>query len=195
MVSDLFLFLLFSMVTPKESIRFEYVHEQEFDTSCGFSSVASLLDIYWGISTDEFKIIDDYVLHEVRKINEGKRKDYVTSLFDLSMIISSYGIANKAFRMNYEQLERIIDRYSPVLVHYAKPETHFALVLSASDEMVVVADPARGVEWLSRKEFKHRWSGVVLLTASKHLKVNRKLTSLAISREVRKKELLERWTW
>ncbi len=192
MVTDLFLFLMFSIVTSKESVRFQYVHEQEFDTSCGFSAVASLLDIYWGIATSEIKIVHDYVLP---KINTLKNKEYTASLLDLSRIISAYGIANKGFRMNYKQLEKVMDRYSPVLVHYEKPEVHFALVLWASDEIVVVVDPARGAEWLTRVEFESRWDGVVLLTASETLRSNREVIRQVVSREMRKKMLLEKWSW
>ncbi len=192
MVTDLFLFLMFSIVTSKESVRFQYVHEQEFDTSCGFSAVASLLDIYWGIATSEIKIVHDYVLP---KINTLKNKEYTASLLDLSRIISAYGIANKGFRMNYKQLEKVMDRYSPVLVHYEKLEVHFALVLWASDEIVVVVDPARGAEWLTRVEFESRWDGVVLLTASETLRSNREVIRQVVSREMRKKMLLEKWSW
>ncbi len=187
-------------IVPKETLRFQYVHEQEFDSSCGFSTVSSLLNIYWGIDTDELKIITKFIETTGKNNhNKNERDKYATTLLDLSKIISSYGIANKSFKMNYNQLKNTLKKYSPVLVHYKHPDKHFALVLSVygkkNDSIVIAADPARGLEALTKESFLGRWSGVVLLTASKYQKINKRVIERALNKEKRRQELLEKWAW
>jgi len=51
------LFLLLVAVRSKESLRVQYTMEQGYDTSCGMSVVATALDRYWGMPTDEVELI------------------------------------------------------------------------------------------------------------------------------------------
>ena len=37
----------------KEALRFEYVSEQGFDRSCGYSAATSLLSLYWDLPVAE----------------------------------------------------------------------------------------------------------------------------------------------
>jgi len=185
----LFFFLLLNLTTPKEDLRFQYINEQQYDTSCGCSTTASLLTLYWNIDVSEEDIVDKYIYEKI------ENQDYGTSLADLSKILNDYAIANKAYSMDFHQLLDVNQKYFPVIVHYNKPDDHFALVLGIRGDNIITADPARGVEILSTEQFLNRWSNVVLLSASKEMEINKDLVLKAVSVAVSRKENLERWTW
>ena len=95
MASDIILLLVILMSCPvksKESLRFQYTYEQGFDTSCGMSVVATALDRYWGVPTDEVELIGSALGD---KIEEG---DYTVSLADMAKAFEERGVAARAFR-------------------------------------------------------------------------------------------------
>ncbi|MCF6334431.1 MAG: cysteine peptidase family C39 domain-containing protein [Spirochaetales bacterium] len=170
-------------------MRFQYINEQQYDTSCGYSTTASLLSLYWNIDVTEEEIVEKYIYKKIENM------DYETSLADLSEILNDYAIANKSYKMEYNQLMDINKKYFPIIVHYNKPDDHFALVLGIRGNNIITADPARGVEILSTEQFFYRWSNVVLLSASKEMEINKDLALKAVSVAVSRKENLERWAW
>jgi len=148
----------------KESLRFQYTMEQGFDTSCGMSVVATALDRYWGVPTDEVELIESTL---GAKLEDG---DYTVSLADMAVAFESRGVAARAFKLDWEGLEGLVAKgYAPLVVHYAKPEKHFALILGFKDDRVITVDPARGLESLSREAFEARYSGAAMALASKTL--------------------------
>lgn len=179
-----------NQVTSKEDMRFIYIHEQMYDRSCGFSTISSLLDIYWNIDCSEDVIIERYI--ESTDINTS---DVTISLADLSKILSDYHILNASFIMDFEQLQEALIKYIPVLVHYESPENHFALVLDADNNAVVVLDPLQGMIILSYKYFMDRWSGVVLLSDSKQVMKNVDEINSALNISNKKKQLFKKWLW
>ncbi|HOX92622.1 MAG TPA: cysteine peptidase family C39 domain-containing protein, partial [Spirochaetales bacterium] len=56
--------------------------------------------------------------------------------------------------------------YAPIVVHYEKPEKHFALLLGFNNGRAIMIDPARGMESLSKDVFLERYSGLALILAS-----------------------------
>jgi ABC-type bacteriocin/lantibiotic exporter with double-glycine peptidase domain len=97
--------------------------------------------------------------------------------------------------MEYSGMLDACRKYAPLLVHHDSPEKHFALVLAADPEWVVTVDPARGAEIVSRAVFEDRWSGVVLVTASRDRSVNSGRLEAAVETTVMKKALLEKRSW
>ena len=69
--------------------------------------------------------------------------------------------------MDWEQLDQALVRFAPVLVHYDRPDPHFALAVGIRQGWMITIDPSRGAELLSKDEFLKRWSGAVLLVAAK----------------------------
>lgn len=116
------------------------------------SVVATALDRYWGVRTDEVELIND-ALGE--KLKDG---DYTVSLADMAVAFEARGVAARAFRLDWEGLESLVEKgYAPVVVHYAKPEKHFALLLGFKEGRAITVDPARGLESLSRESFEKRY--------------------------------------
>lgn len=173
-------------VAPKESLRFRYTLEQGYDTSCGMSVVATALDLYWGVPATEAGII---------AAASGGAADLVlftVSLADMAAAFAAHGVAARAFKLDWEGLTAVVAKgYSPIVVHYERPERHFALLLGFRDGRAVTADPARGLESLSREAFGARYSGSAMALASKALSVDGALVDRAIAEAAGRHERLE----
>ena len=173
-------------VKSKESLRFQYTLEQGYDTSCGMSVVATALDRYWGVPTDEAELIESAI---GEKLDDG---DYTVSLADMAAAFEARGVASRAFKLDWEGLEGLVSKgYAPLVVHYAEPDKHFALLLGFKDGRAITVDPARGLESLSRKAFEERYSGAAMALASKTLKPDTALVAEAVSHAAGKQSRLE----
>lgn len=145
---------LVRQVVPKEEIRFRYANEQEWDKSCGYAALASLLGRYRGLEVDEARLL-------ALSSSEGEAVVSV-SLGRLVRLTQAMGLRARAGRADYQGLVERLSLSAPLLVHYDRPQGHFALVLAAGPDGVVTVDPARGLELLTKAQFEGRWSGAVL---------------------------------
>jgi ABC-type bacteriocin/lantibiotic exporter with double-glycine peptidase domain len=93
--------------------------------------------------------------------------------------------------LTWDQLAKRAPKSAPLLVHYDRPQKHFALVLDVEAERVITADPARGIEVLSREEFEARWSGVALFVTHPSATLNRKRLDEARSSSLARADLLD----
>lgn len=171
-------------VKSKEELRFQYVYEQNLDKSCGLASLVTLLSKFYNLSVNEVEIVNKFL--EEKYINENY------SLMDLSRILDGYGFKNKSYKVDYFELKRISKLYSPMLVHYDKPTLHFVVLIGFIDNSVVIADSSQGLIFLSEEQFKMRWSGVVLLTASYEHKKNEVFQKELLTYTENKQKLIER---
>jgi len=173
-------------VKSKESLRFAWVREQGFDTSCGWASVATLLELYWDKPVSEKDLLGE--LWEAT----GLPASFTMTLADARRLVERSGLNARGFRMDWAALSGAVAQYAPVLVHYDRPRAHFALVLGVDGERVVCADPARGLEVISRGEFEDRWSGAALFVASSEAQRNQTRLEQAIALALRRTDLIER---
>ncbi len=157
----------------KEELRFLWSYEQGQDSSCGFSALATLLTAYRGRPVTESELV---FLDSMRSLEEdpasGRPSDLPddrdtprrgTSLLGLTRTARSLGCQARAFMMDLDQLGSALERHAPALVHYDRPEGHYALALARRDGFVVVSDPALGTIALGEADFLSLWSGAVLL--------------------------------
>ena len=158
--------LLLSETIDKESLRFIHSSEQGYDTSCGLTALACLIDRYWGIPADERSLAETYLANKLAAGN------LTISFADMALILHAKGFVWKAYRMSYDQLEQAAAAYAPMIIHYDKPEGHFALLISARDGELVIGDPAEGTTLRGREYFESRWSGAVLLAANPEGRLN-----------------------
>ncbi len=153
----LLLLILLNETDDRESLRFLYSTEQGFDTSCGLTTLSCLMERYWLVPADEISLVTEFLFD---KIGKG---DYTVSFADMTAILKARGFVCKAYQMSFEELEKAVGKYAPVIVHYDRPEGHFALVLGMRDGMILTADPAEGTIARGRISFESRWSGKVLI--------------------------------
>lgn len=211
MGSMLLALLLLQQTEPKESLRFEHVYEQERDTSCGFSTVGTLLSLYWNIPVTETELID--------AVLDRGTSDYSVSLHALNLLLGGYGLETKGFSMTIDELLEVCPRFAPIIVHYRVPNKHYALLIGVITEStvrssshaeldppadtprrragtyLVLADPARGRSIVTVQRFIERWSGAVLLVGSRYHSVDRTRVAEVLDTAQRRITQLERLAW
>ncbi|MCX7028084.1 MAG: cysteine peptidase family C39 domain-containing protein [Spirochaetes bacterium] len=180
-----FLLFVLSGTADRESLRFEYCAEQNYDTSCGLTAIACLLDKYWGVPADEISLAEDFFADKIAGGN------FTISFADMAAILEAKGFSCKAYRMTYAQLEKAVVKYTPVIVHYDRPDSHFALALAIREGEILIADPAEGTAFFSREYFGSRWSGKVLVADLSGRKVDAALLKEAESSAWGRRELLD----
>jgi ABC-type bacteriocin/lantibiotic exporter with double-glycine peptidase domain len=164
---------LFSLLTTallsEEELRFAYNSKQGVDTSCGIAATASLLNQYWNIPVSEADLYQGMIFNNA---HEGDA-NYSISFKTIIDCLSQYGVAARAYKMDWEGLRNALAKgYAPILIHYDKPNPHFALLLHIEEDFAFAADPAKGFEFVGRKEFERNYSGNALLAASHRVKKN-----------------------
>lgn len=178
--------LLLAGARDRESLRFAYIAEQGWDTSCGFGALACLMSRYWGAPADETSLAIEFF---PERIVSG---DLTVSFADMSAILKAKGFACAGYRMDYAQLGAALSAYAPLLVHFSYPDGHFALALARGGGGIIVSDPAEGTIVLTKEEFLSRWSGKVLVAAIPGGKADKAFLREAISATLAKVALLER---
>ncbi len=152
----LFLAWMIRAAAGREALRFEAVHEQEGDLSCGLAAAASLADLYWGLPCREA------VLRAALAPEDG-RVERATDLGELAALLSALGFAVRTVRLDADSAAEALRRgYAPLLAHLRDDGGHFALLLTLDRDAVVLADPARGLFTLSPGEFAASFSGGAL---------------------------------
>jgi len=148
----------------KEDLRFSCVLRQEGRTSCALAAAASLLSLYCSTPADEADLAA-----ALERAGAGPGADGRYALADIGTALLAAGVESSARRMDPAQLgAALATGFAPVVVHYRKPAPHFALLLAAirpreGAALMVMADPARGLEALPASEFERRWSGAAVL--------------------------------
>lgn len=185
---ELLLMLSLSQAEVKdaESLRFVYSTEQGYDTSCGLTSLACLMNTYWGIPADELALANEFL---VDKVNSG---DYTVSFADMTRILKAKGFTTAAYKLSFDQLAAAVGKYAPVLVHYDKPDGHFALALKVVGDSLILADPAEGTTLCQKEFFTSRWSGNALFASYPGRRALSETIAKAVESVTGRKELMER---
>jgi predicted double-glycine peptidase len=173
MAGILSLLLLVQHLEGFEAQHFSHVAEQRFDTSCGLLVLSDLMSRYWGYPLSVETLLAEW-LSGISEPHE-QEENYTISFKDMQNLLTNHGFSSKAFRFTYDQLVKAVNSYAPLILHFSEQEGHFVLCLSAQDDVLVIADPAEGVYWISKEDFLSRWQGYALLV---HHKVFQKQTKL-----------------
>ena len=175
MASILSLLLLLQNLTGFEAQHFSSVAEQGFDTSCGLSVLSDLMSRYWMYPLSEDALINDWLSSIAEPHNQVDT--YTISFKDMQNLLTNHGFSSKAYRFTYDQLVKAAVSYAPLILHLSDQEGHFVLCLSAQDDVLVIADPAEGVYWISKADFLFHWQGYSLLVQHKVLQKQTKQLS------------------
>jgi ATP-binding cassette subfamily B protein len=135
--------------------RYAFV-QQHYRSDCGAAALATI------------------ALHYRRPIGLEQVRDLTgtdrigTNLLGLLRAAEKLGFSAKAVKAPYEALPQLS---LPAIAHMQMPEGlgHFVVLYRATKEAVTVADPARGIQKLSRDEFCQRWTGYLLLVVPEPL--------------------------
>jgi predicted double-glycine peptidase len=154
-------------VTSYFALRFKQVVRQSYDISCGAAALATLMKYYWGIDTDEKKIIEGVLAgssdDEKKKINADG-----FSMLELKHMGESLGFASGGFRL--DSVEKLAKLKVPVLTLITvRGYKHFVVLKGLSQGQVYIADPAFGNRSRSLERFTEEWDGVILVFVNSNL--------------------------
>jgi predicted double-glycine peptidase len=181
--------LLAAILVSEEELRFVPVYKQGYDTSCGISAAATLLAVYWGVPVSEADMYQDMILDRLSE----EEINYTISMLTIMEYLKKHDLASQAYRMDWAALADTLQKgYSPILVHYEEPRPHFALLLGIEKNYAVVADPAFGMQLVSRAAFVRNYSGNALLTASRSLSKNTGYIQGVVDHETKRLDALEK---
>lgn len=194
-MNNLLLATLLSVVMSKETLRFDAVAEQEYRDSCGYSAVGTLLGIYWRLPFSESTLLETDA-EKTGVAGETESAGRSLTVAGMLALIRGADLLTEAFRLTEEELQTAARDFAPVVVHFAKPQKHYALLLAAEPEQVILADPSRGLIALSRRRFLKLWSGVaVLATDSEGHTPDGATLDRAVAVIQGRTRLLERHVW
>lgn len=162
-----FLFPVLSLLLlSEEELRFTNTYKQGYDTSCGIAVTATLLNTYWQIPITEAELYNEMILNRYNM--ETVAVNYTVSFLNISNYLISKDIQARAFKMDWLNLKENLEKgFEPIIIHYNKPNPHFALLIHIYDNFAFIADPARGFELVVRERFEENYSGNALLSASR----------------------------
>ena len=131
--------------------RFHCVRQMD-GSDCGAAALATIARHYGR----------QFGLQEMRDLAGTDRVG--TNLQGLLQAAERIGFAAKAVKGPYAAL---VKAPLPAVAHVKTPQGcgHFVVLYRAGKKSVVIADPAKGIETLTREEFARRWTGYLLLLA------------------------------
>lgn len=181
--------LLATVLVSEEELRFAPVFKQGYDTSCGISATATLLNTYWGLPVSEADMYQDMILDRLSE----EDVNYTISMLAIMEYLEKHAVASQAYRMDWDTLADTLQKgYSPIIVHYEEPRPHFALLLGIEKNYAVVADPAFGIQLVGGARFARNYSGNALLTASRSLSKNTEYIGDIVGGEAKRLDSLEK---
>ena len=124
-------------------LRDQRVVKQQFDYSCGASSLATILTHYYNRPTEELEIL---------KIlgNEG-----ASSFKNLADAAKQLGYKSFGFAASLAQLKRL--KVPAILYFYHRKQDHFLVLVGWEGDHFILADPTWGNIQMNEDDFLLRW--------------------------------------
>lgn len=135
--------------TPKRvrHLRWRYPFiAQQSSSDCGVACLA-MISQYWGTRFD---------LNSLRELAKVGRSG--TTLKHLASAAETIGYHARPIRAS---LGALAEQRQPWIAHWQGD--HYVVVYRVARNRVLIADPARGKNWLDRKQFLENWTGFALL--------------------------------
>jgi predicted double-glycine peptidase len=137
--------------------RYGEIEPQQLDNSCGLASLLTIMRYQFGDTRfDERALLGKYIEQASGEALEKALRQGM-SILEIEALVQSIGYTTKRKMFTLEELENTVTAV-PVLV-YLEIGTlrHFAVVRGMSEEVVWLADPARGNVYHSRQQFLAEW--------------------------------------
>lgn len=118
--------------------------KQDYDFSCGASSLATVLNEYYGQNLTE-----EILLKAMNKENG------MASFEDMQKVLPKFGFRAHGFAASFEQLSAL---KMPVVVYIKhQKKDHFSVVRGINEKTVWLADSSFGNQTFSRSQFLEMW--------------------------------------
>lgn len=158
--------LLFSVANIQAQVinhrdfRYQNVIGQTTDFTCGPAALATLLTYYYGTPVSEQSFTERAIADMASR---GKEVTEGLTLLSLKTALSAEQIQSAGYKLNIEQLRKVMEAGLPVVANVQYPKGHYYLILGLDDQNVLLADPSWGVRSQPIANFLNAWNGVVLV--------------------------------
>ena len=155
--------MLIALIPSFQEQEQEFLLRQQYDDSCGYAAVATLLSCWHGSDVTEAQLLEE-------TLDSGEELSRTVSFADMAKLMNSRGVSSRGYRLEIEVLPEVCRQWGPVICWDDKGTGHFFLLIgvtSSGDEPVyITADPNEGISFLSESAFNSRWSGRALLSSA-----------------------------
>ncbi len=125
--------------------------KQETDISCGLASLATILNLKFGLSLTEKDMINSLkILNDIGPATETEtKKSY--SLLDLQNIAKHHGYDSRGIALDFDNLQKASLPFLAYVLPKNRP--HFTVIKSIDHTYVYLADPSWGNTKISHDKF------------------------------------------
>lgn len=137
--------------------RWGEIEAQRLDNSCGLASLLTIMRHHFGdLRFDERAMLAKYIEQADSEQLQKAMRDGI-SLLEIEVLVQSVGYKTARKMFTLDELERTVS-FVPVLAYLEIGKfRHFAVIRGMSENIVWLADPARGNVYHSREQFLVEW--------------------------------------
>ncbi|WP_273404932.1 C39 family peptidase [Campylobacter avium] len=137
------------VVKSYQELKNERVIRQNYEQSCGASSLATMINLIDDENLSEFDVL--------KLMSEQELQTDMVSFADLETVLSKLGYENKSYKINKENLDKLVNIPMIVKIEDDPRFPHFVLIINYKGDFLEVLDPSHGRYTSSKREFLRLW--------------------------------------
>ncbi len=137
------------IVQSYQELKNKRVIRQNFEESCGASSLATLLNILDGRNFSEMDMLT--------MINPNEFNTNMVSFADLNQTVKKLGYESQTYQITRDILEKLMDLPLLVKIEYDQRFPHFVIIINHKGDYLEVLDPSHGAYISSKEQFFSVW--------------------------------------
>lgn len=152
------------VVKSYQELKNEGVIRQNYEQSCGASSLATIVNLIDDENLSEFDVL--------KLMSEQELQTDMVSFADLETVLSKLGYENKSYKINKENLDKLVNIPMIVKIEDDPRFPHFIVLIKHKGDFLEILDPSHGRYISSKREFLRLWDkegkgGFALLVKAK----------------------------
>lgn len=160
------------VVKPFSELKNERVIRQNYEQSCGASSLATMINVIDDENLSEFDVL--------KLMSEQELQTDMVSFADLETVLAKLGYENKSYKINKENLDKLVNIPMIVKIEDDPRFPHFIVIIKHKGDFLEILDPSHGEYISSKREFLRLWDkegkgGFALLVKAKKDKKDYKI--------------------
>ena len=137
------------VVKSYQELKNERVIRQNYEQSCGASSLATMINLIDDENLSEFDVL--------KLMSEQELKTDMVSFADLETVLLKLGYENKSYKINKENLDKLINIPMIVKIEDDPRFPHFVLIINYKGDFLEILDPSHGEYISSKRQFLSIW--------------------------------------
>lgn len=137
------------VVKSYQELKNEGVIRQNYEQSCGASSIATIVNLIDDENLSEFDVL--------KLMSEQELQTDMVSFADLQTVLSKLGYENKSYKINKENLDKLVNIPMIVKIEDDPRFPHFIVLIKHKGDFLEILDPSHGEYISSKREFLRLW--------------------------------------